>query len=142
MVPWAKRGFILLWGGDGTNLANIYAWWRIAMLEQHPLHLPDQFIDSTLKVIRKHNYETVTVCSFNFHKIFLNINKTCQTLIYIQRCLWLQKTQKQSSRLLDAVKRLQGKLRCLTQISGACVSITFLDQNQESSKTMKGFLEI
>lgn len=75
MVSWEKRGFILLRGSDGTNLANIYAWWGIAVLE-HPFYLPVKFIDSTLKVIRKDNYETLTVCSFNFHKIFLNINKT------------------------------------------------------------------
>lgn len=71
-----QRGdFILLRGSDGTNLVNIYAWGGIAVLE-HPFHLPVQFINSTLKVIRKDNYKTLTVCSFNFHKIFLNINKT------------------------------------------------------------------
>ena len=78
----------------------------------HPLYLQDQ--DSTLKVLRKGKFITLLICSFNFHE-----NTKA-------------KAQKQSLSLLYAVKSLEGKLRCLTQISGAYVSVAFLDQKQES----------
>ena len=58
---------------------------------------------------------TLTVCTFHFHKIFLEINEI--QITEFRNLSLTETTQKQSSSLLENVISLEGKSCCLTQIS-------------------------